>query len=365
MSDEVFASLDSMEGIELPQAAPGRKRERVDTWSWAGLLAAAGVAAVAWAVHLLYAPLSAAILAIVLGALIRNVAPLPTTWIEASRGLVKRVIPITIVLTGASVSFTEVARVGAPSLAVIAAAIVCGCAAAALAGRMLRVPRNTALLVGCGTAICGTSAIIAAAPVIDAEDDDVLLSVSTINIMGLVVMFALPPLGAALHMATPAFGIWAGVTVHAVPQAITTGFAYSAQSGTLATLVKLVRVTLLAPFLVLLAVFAQRGRRTRPRYSALLPRFVWGFLALAALNTLHLLPGLTFQPIGSATTWRMPMNTALAELGNVLLTLSMAAMGLEVNLRFLLHAGASALVTGAVASVAQILLTLAMIHWLI
>jgi uncharacterized integral membrane protein (TIGR00698 family) len=364
LSAEAFASLDSMEGIELARprtSAPAR----ASVWSRLGLLTALCIAAAAWAVHLLFPPVSAAILAIVLGALVRNGISLPAALIEDCKGLVKRVIPITIVLTGASVNLTEVARVGAPSMAVILGAVICGCAIAVLAGRMIAISRNAALLVGCGTAICGTSAIIASAPVIGADDDDLLLSVSTVNILGLVVMFALPAAGAAMHLSQQAFGIWAGVTVHAVPQAITTGFAYSTQSGTLATLVKLVRVTLLAPFLLILALAVSRKGRARPSWSTLLPRFIWGFLALALCNTLHLFPDVSFHlPLGPGP-WSASLNTILTQLAEVLLTLSMAAMGLEVNLRFLLRTGLAALVVGVAASLAQILLTLGMIHWLL
>jgi uncharacterized integral membrane protein (TIGR00698 family) len=366
MSAEMYASLDSMEGLELPQPSEPRGVVRpapAKYWN-TGLLAAACVAASAWTLHLLFPTFTAAILAIVLGGLIRNTLPLPASLVEDCKGLVKRVIPVTIILTGASVNLTEVARVGAPSLAVIVASIVSGCVAAVLAGRLVKTSRNTGLLVGCGTAICGTSAIIAAAPVIGADDDDLLLSVSTINIMGLLVMFALPPLGVFLHSSPLEFGVWAGVTVHAVPQAVTTGFAYSAQSGALATLVKLARVTLLAPFLVVLALSAPRGNRLRLGFWTLLPKFVWGFLALAACNTLHLLPVLSFHPavIGD---WQVSLSTVLSEMGSLLLTLSMAAMGLEVNLRFLLRTGLAALVAGAIASVAQILLALGLIHWLL
>ena len=363
LSAEAYASLDSMEGIELPRprtSAPSR----AGVWTRLGLLAALCIAAAAWGVHLLFPPVSAAILAIVLGAVVRNSITLPPALIDDCKGLVKRVIPITIVLTGASVNLTEVARVGAPSLAVILAAVVCGCAIAVLAGRMIAISRNAALLVGCGTAICGTSAIIASAPIIGADDDDLLLSVSTINILGLVVMFTLPSIGAAIHLSQQSFGIWAGVTVHAVPQAITTGFAYSAQSGALATLVKLVRVTLLAPFLIVLALVVSRKGQARLSWTTLLPRFIWGFLALALCNTLHLFPDLSFHPPFS-TGWFAPLNTILTQLAEVLLTLSMAAMGLEVNLRFLLRTGLAALVVGVAASLAQILVTFGLIRWLL
>ena len=366
MSAEVYASLDSMEGIELPRppSAPA-KPAAAKKWLNNGLLAAVCVGAVAFGVHLLYPPLSAAILAILLGGIVRNTLPLSPSLVEDCKGLVKRVIPLTIVLTGASVNLTEVAHVGAPALAVIVTSIVCGCGVAILAGRLTRTSRKTALLVGCGTAICGTSAIIAAAPVVGADDDDLLLSVSTINIIGLLVMFVLPPLGGWIHSSPVAFGVWAGVTVHAVPQAITTGFAYTAQSGTLATLVKLARVTLLAPFLVILALMMPRHARTQVGYASLLPRFIWGFLALAALNTLHLLPGVSFQPAWMHTNWNAPLAGVLSEMGNLLLTLSMAAMGLEVNIRFLMKTGIAALIAGAIASAAQILVALTLIRWLI
>jgi len=366
MSAEVYASLDSMEGIELPQPTKPRPYIRATPlWRSHGLLAAITVAAIAFGLHFLVPALSSAILAIVLGGIIRNTVPLPAALVDDCKGLVKRVIPLTIILTGASVNLAEVARVGAPSLAVILASIVCGCAAAVVAGRMMKTSRHTAMLVGCGTAICGTSAIIAAAPVIGADDDDLLLSVSTINIMGLLVMFTLPPLGVALHASPVAFGVWAGVTVHAVPQAVTTGFAYAAQSGTLATLVKLARVTLLAPFLIVLALITPRHGSLRTGYGSLLPKFIWGFLAVAALNTLHFLPSLHFQPAVGAGDWQVSLGAVLTELGSLLLTLSMAAMGLEVNLRFLLRTGLAALAAGAVASIAQIAVSLALIRWLL
>ena len=364
MSPEVFASLDSMEGIELYQPGPVKRPTRQPVWEGAALSIAIAVGAVSWGLHRLMPLASPAILAIVLGAAIRNTIALPSEIADDCKGLVKRVIPLMIILTGASVNLSEVAHAGLPSLAVILASILCGCFAALLAGRIFRTSRDTTILLGCGTAICGTSAIIAAAPLIGAEDDDLLLSVSTINIIGLCAMFALPPLGALLHVTPAAFGIWAGATVHAVPQAIATGFAYSAQSGALATLAKLVRVTMLAPFLVVLALAMHRKGRAKMGVATL-PKFIWGFLALAALNTLQVLPVLSFHLPLAAAPWHIPLSTVLTEFGSLLLILAMAAMGLEVNLRFLFRTGLAAMATGTLASAAQIALTLTLIHWLI
>ena len=343
--------LDSSEPIRAVDL-PTPKAKPVAS-PWLGYLAAGLVASGAYAVHLSYKPASAAILAILIGAVVRNLAAFPPAMLEGCKGLVRRVIPITIVLTGASLNLTDVAK-GAPYLAVIATAIVVGTLAAMWAGRLLGASRNTALLVGAGTSICGTSAIVAVAPVIEADDDDLLLSVSTINLLGLLIMLVLPVLGGWAGMTEDHFGVWAGTTVHAVPQAVTTGFAFGAKAGSIATLVKLVRVTLLAPFIVFVALmFAKRKNGVKVQVSKLLPPFVYGFAALAVINTLGLLPELTFKVLGAAAPATIGLAKILAEAGNLLLTLSMAAMGLEVNLKFLIRTGGPALATGALASLAQ------------
>ena len=369
LSQEALDSLASMEGLDsgtpipvVERAAPAKAKP---VSPWLGYSAAAAVAVVAYAIHLLYQPVSAAILAILIGALARNLAAFPPALLEGCKGLVRRVIPITIVLTGASLNLTDVAK-GAPYLAVIAASIVVGTFAALWAGRLLGARRNTAMLLGAGTAICGTSAIVAVAPVIDADDDDLLLSVSTINLLGLLIMLALPVIGGRIGMTNDRFGVWAGATVHAVPQAVTTGFAFGGKAGSIATLVKLVRVTLLAPFILLVALlFTKRKDGVKVRVSKLLPPFIYGFGALGVINTLGLLPELTFKVLGTGAASTFALAKILAEAGNLLLTLSMAAMGLEVNLRFLIRTGGPALATGALASVAQCLVTWLAIRWLL
>jgi len=362
LSAEALASLDAMEGLDAPSVATTRRPASQGGILY-GYMAAALVAAFAYGLHLFYQPVSAAILAILTGALLRNLLPFPKHLLDGCKGLVRRVIPITIVLTGATLNLTDVAK-GAPYLLVILGAILTGTLAAVYCGRFFSASARTALLVGAGTSICGTSAIVAVAPVIDADDNDLLLSVSTINIFGLLVMLLLPVAGGLLHMSPEKFGVWAGTTVHAVPQAVTTGFAFGATAGALATLVKLVRVTLLAPFVLVMALTAaKRKQGVKLQLGSLLPAFIYGFAALAILNTLGLLPSLTFHALGGRI-FQMDLAKFLAEAGTLLLTLSMAAMGLEVNLRFLLRTGGPALGTGLVASLAQCLVTWLLIRLL-
>lgn len=360
-----------MEGLhQLPRVtAPSTKM-----LPWSGTMLAAGVAAVAYAVHYLPVtpfrvgsgpaaryPVSAAIIAIIGGVLVRNLFTLPPPAIESAKHLARRVIPITIVLTGAGLNLVRIASVGSTALFITVLCICLSMGAAMWFGRMLGVWPRTSLLIGAGTAICGTSAIIAIAPLIEAEDQDLMLSIGTVNILGLGLMFLLPAVGGVLHMKDDAFGVWAGTSIHAVPQVVAAAFAYSPQAGALATLVKLVRVTLLAPFLFVLGfLYARRqGPKMAIQYTRLVPSFVYGFLALSLLNTLSLLPVLQFR-FGVA-----PLSELLVNLGEVLLTLSMAAMGLEVNVRFLARVGGTAVLTGAAACLVLCIVSLLLIRMLL
>ena len=362
MSKEALASLGSMEGnfyrpfVERRTAGPVVKLAPKTVWP--GWLLSAAVAALAYGIHYLpfapfrvdqRRPISAAILAILLGAIAANFRPLSVRFLHGTKDAVRRSIPLTIVLTGSSLSFANATAVGWRAFAIIVFTMTAAMASALLVGRLMGLSRGTSMLIGAGTAICGNSAIVAVAPLIDAEDRDVMLSVGAINILGLALMFVSPFAGGLLGMNDQGYGVWAGSTIHAVPQAVAAGFAFSAKAGGLATLVKLVRVALLAPLLLMLAFWHAGARKdvVKVHYSRLIPPFLWGFLALLAMNSLGFLPTLQFQ-----NGYSVASAGFLTEAGNILLTLSMAALGLEVNVRVLAKAGGAAMAAGAITCVA-------------
>ncbi len=366
LSDEQLASLGSMEGWSEPVVeAAGRTDEKPRPSPWPGYLLALAVAVVAFALHSLPFGLlrmtGGAILAILLGLAVRNLFPVPPAMVDAAKTMVKRLIPITIVLTGAGLNLGALVKVGLPAIGVTVLSMGVAMGVAYFAGRALGLWRRTSVLIGAGTAICGNSAIVAVAPLIEAEDDDVVLSMATINLLGLVLMFASPLAGRLLGLSDQAFGVWAGSTIHAVPQVVAAGFTYSEKAGALATLVKLLRVALLAPLVFVLAAVYARHHTTRMRvhYTRLIPPFIWGFIAIALLNTAGLLPVLEFR---QAEPLRVPLSQALAQAGNWVLTLAMAAMGLEVDLRFLSQVGRTALIVGILASGAMMTASLLLIR---
>ncbi len=384
---KALASLGSMEGLDMPivETRPVSADRLPKPSLWPGYLTALLVAGGSYLIHYLpfapfrvagefgvRRPVSAAIIAILLGAATRNLIRLPQSILEGCKGIVKKVIPITIVLTGFSLNLTSITAVGAPALAIILICIVVATASAYFFGRMLKLWKRTAILIGAGTAICGNSAIIAVAPLIDATDEDLMLSMSTINLLGLPLMFAFPLAGSLLGLGDQAYGVWAGTCIHAVPQVVAAAFAYSAGAGTIATLVKLVRVAMLAPFTFVLALAYARRKQTSGvtvRYSRLVPPFFWGFIAAALLNTLGLIPALQFHlpsaVWGASRDLNVSTPSVLVEGGNWLLTLAMAAMGLEVDIHFLARVGGRAVATGVISCLALCAASLALIRLLL
>lgn len=378
LTADAFLSLGSMEGIYDPvvstPAVGVKPEERAIVWP--GFVLASLVAGAAYAIHYLpFAPfgvmgqssvrhpISPAIIAILIGLLIRNTVTLPAATKAGCKSAVKKLIPFAIVLTGAGLSLGALSSIGFPAFVITIVCIAVALSSGYYLGRALGLSPKTAILLGAGTGICGNSAIIAVAPLIEAEDDDVALSVGAVNLFGLLAMLVWPVVGAWLTLSDEQFGVWAGTSIHAVPQVVTAGFAHSAEAGALATLVKLVRVAFLAPMVFLLALaYAKHhqngdetGGKLTVRYARIVPWFVWGFVALAFMNSAGFIPTLHFQVsdffTGASFPLEVDLTHTLSKAGKILLTVAMAAIGLEVNVRQLASVGGKAVTAGFITTI--------------
>ncbi len=374
LSSDAFLSLGCMEGLFDSIVTPARAPEKAARAAAAlrpGYVLAIGVTGFAYLLHFapivpftvaseggVRHPVSAAIIAILIGLLLRNTMSLPDSVKVGCKHAVKRVIPLAIVCIGAGLNLADLYAVGGTVLAITVVSIGVAVGLGYACSRLLGLGRKTAVLLGAGTGICGNSAIVAVAPLIDAEDDDVVLSVGTVNLMGLLAMLAWPVVGGWLEMDDGAFGVWSGTSIHAVPQVVAAGFAYGADAGTMATLVKLVRVAFLAPMVFALAVVHARHRGVGAsgdggltvHYARLVPWFVWGFMAFALVNTFGLIPTLHFDLAevisGETRHVSVSVGAGLSVAGKVLLTIALAAIGLEVNVRQLGQVGGRAIAAG-------------------
>jgi uncharacterized integral membrane protein (TIGR00698 family) len=296
-----------------------------------GLLLSLGVTALAEAGErletLLFgrAWLEALVLAIVIGAVWAHFAR-PG---EASRpGIAwsgKFLLEVAVVLLGASISAAAVAGAGPAFVAAIAGVVVVGIAVSFTAGKALGLNHKTALLVACGNSICGNSAIAAVAPVIGADGDEVASSIAFTAVLGVAVVLAMPFLAGALGFDFRQYGVFAGLTVYAVPQVLAATVPVSALSAQVGTLTKLVRVLMLGPVIFGIAVLSRRPGAAKPRLSRLVPWFIVGFLGAMALRSFGLIPDRIEAPIGIAAS--------------ALTVVSMAALGLAVDLRAVARSG--------------------------
>jgi uncharacterized integral membrane protein (TIGR00698 family) len=328
-----------------------------------GLLLSFAIAVVAYQLQGYVEPIDAMLIAIVIGIVFRTIFGLPARFAPGVKYAVISVMPLGIVLMGAKLDFYDVARTSLSALAISVACVGVALALTIWLCRRLGVARKLGLLIGVGTAICGGTAIAVAAPVIEAEDNDTAFAIATVTLFGMIAVFVLPLLGGALDMPQHEFGVWAGTSVHATPQVVATGFAYGEQAGDIATIVKLVRVLLLAPVVIGLAIWYARDKRARDvahvtqigALSTLFPPFILGFVLLALANTLHLLPDFTLH-LQDSFLWdggdrRIVLAKLVTQVSGFLLTISMAGVGIGVDLHGLRKVGLGALYVGLAASV--------------
>jgi len=333
-----------------------------------GLIACVAVALAAVALQMLELRLfgrswiDAIVLAILIGAAIRSVWTPPAAARPGIEFSARTLLEIAVVLLGASVSAATVMAIGPGLLLGTAVVVVLALAVSYGIGRLLRLPRRMAVLIACGNAICGNSAIAAVAPVIDAEAEDVSAAIAFTAVLGVAVVLALPLLGAALAMSGVQYGVLAGLTVYAVPQVLAATLPVGAVAAQAGTLIKLVRVLMLGPvcLALALAVALRRGSRVagggadasprRVPLGHLLPWFIVGFLLMMGARSLGLIPAAVLPLLGALTT--------------ALTVLAMAALGLSTDARAVARSGLriSAVVTLSLA--ALIALSLGLIYLL-
>ncbi len=275
--------------------------------------------------------LEALVLAILLGVAIRTVWHPGDVWHDGIVFSGKILLEIAIVLLGAAVSVRTVAALGPVLLIGIIVVVAGAICSSYVISRGVGLTHTMALLIACGNSICGNSAIVAVAPVIGAEGDDVAAAIAFTAVLGVVVVLLLPLLVPILALSLTQYGVLAGLTVYAVPQVLAATLPIGALSNQVGTVVKLVRVLMLGPVVLGLSLLMRRAG-PKPKFFELVPWFIAGFLLVLLARSLGLIP--------------KPLILPLKNIAAVLTTVSMAALGLGVDVRVVAQAGIR--VTGAV-----------------
>lgn len=243
----------------------------------------------------------------------------------------RKLLQAAIILLGFEMDLAVVAAVGAESLLVMAFTLTAAFLTAWLVSRALALSGAAPVLIGVGTAICGGSAIAAAAPVVGAGDEEVARSISTIFLFNVLAVFLFPPLGRLLGLSDSGFGLWAGTAVNDTSSVVATGLAFSDAALQRATVVKLTRTLLIIPVVLVLAVRAARKSAAkgsgagRVDFIGIFPWFILGFLLASALRTVSAVDAGTARVLAAA--------------GKFLIVAAMSAIGLNTRIGKLVASG--------------------------
>ncbi|RAU32314.1 YeiH family putative sulfate export transporter [Pantoea sp. RIT413] len=246
----------------------------------------------------------------------------------------QRLLRLGIILFGFRITVQQIAGVGLRGVIIDTLIIGTTFLLTCLAGiRLLKMDRETVWLIGAGSSICGAAAVLATEPVVKADASKVAVAVATVVLFGTAGILLYPALFALLPAVSAAqFGIFTGSTLHEVAQVVAAGHAIGAEAENMAVITKMLRVMMLAPFLLLLGSWLrQRGPRTATSARSF-PWFALLFIAVALVNSLQLLPA--------------GVVSALNQLANLLLAMAMAALGLTTRFSALKQAGAKPLLLG-------------------
>lgn len=276
------------------------------------------------------------VLAIVVGAAIRTCAPLKADTLCGINFCTKQVLDVAVMLLGCAVSTQVLLSAGWVVPLGIACFVLLAIVGSYGLGRLFGLPRQLALLIACGNAICGNSAIAAVAPVIRAKGEDVAAAISFTAVLGVLLVLVLPAFLPLCHMQPTQYGVLAGLTVYAVPQVLAATAVYGPVAVQFGTLIKLTRVLMLGPVVMALAILSSRtqpppepGQKKQSfALGRFVPWFIVGFLGLAVLRSLNVIP-LVCVSVATHTS-------------NVLTVFAMAGLGLSTNLRAVAQCGVRA-----------------------
>ncbi len=322
------------------------------------------------------AVVSAVLVALLIGLVIANVRPVPGVLMPGIDVAAKRILRVGVALLGARLTLGDVAAIGGPSLAVVVATMTTAFITVAVVGRLAGISPNLGILLGTGTAVCGNSAIVAASPIIEAEDRQVSYAVATITIFGTIALVLFPLIGRAVDMPDEVFGVWAGLAINDTSQVVAAGAAYSERALEHATVVKLVRNALMGPILIGLTLWMGRRRRTAEptdgsgrgsagdtdttqadhssttltaarllqTIRAAVPGFVVAFMVLAVVRTTGVISDEVANVVGTVSA--------------VAITVAIAGVGLKTRVAELTTVGVRPVVVGLAAAAALAIVAL-------
>jgi uncharacterized integral membrane protein (TIGR00698 family) len=287
------------------------------------------------------------LLALIIGIAIGNVVKLPKSFnsgIKTSSGLI---LELAIVLMAFSIDYKSFIELGWQTIVIIVATMTIVLIATAQLAKVLKCPGSTGWLVGFGTAICGSSAIAALAPSVTKDKSDIGISLAVVNLFGLIGMVAIPFITANL-LTNVENGILIGASLHSMGNVAGAGFGMSNDIGELAVTVKLGRIAMLTPALLIFRSFL-KNKRKEVEIPTKLPWYLIAFIVISI--------AVSFVPLQSE------LKDGIKFTSTFFLAIAMAAIGLRMSFKTLLGSGKKGLIFGAILFAIQ-LIVIVVLMWM-
>jgi uncharacterized integral membrane protein (TIGR00698 family) len=310
------------------------------------------------------------VLALIAGMLARNFLRLPAGIRPGVTFTLRYFLRAAVILFGAGLTFAAIVQAGAATLALVVACFAIALVLGLVLAKFFRLPGTVGILIGAGTAICGGSAILAIGPLLRAKDEEIAYAITTIFTFNIIALLLYPPLGHVLHLSETAFGSWAGTAVNDTSVVVATGYIFGAKAGAVATIVKLTRTVLLVPLAIVIGLMydarfarvaqsdspsaaAGNGPATAPgplwrRIVKTIPWFILGFVAMAALNSLH--------------AFSESVAHALTLGAGFFIVMVLAGVGLNVDIQKIRRMGIRPLAAGVLLAAVMAVVSLVLIH---
>ena len=269
----------------------------------------------------------------------------------------KKILKMAIILLGLSLNITTILNVGKMSLVVMVFTLLTCFGGGYFIGRALGLNWKLSNLISAGTGICGGSAIAAIAPTIEADDNDIAYAMSATFLFDMAMIVLFPIMGKALGLTDQAYGLWAGTAVNDTSSVVAAGYAFSEAAGDFATMVKLTRTLSIIPTVVIFALINLRLKRKaadgtdaklQVNVGSIFPWFIVGFLAMAALRSLNLIP--------------VEVAAVLKTTSKFLMVAALAAIGLNTSFRDMRKVGIAPMLHGFIISALVVMVALG-VEW--
>lgn len=287
--------------------------------------------------------LNSILLALLIGIVVGNWTKVPTSFSSGVEYTSAKMLEYSLLFLAVGINYAEIGELGSTAFLGIVLVVFLVLSLTVFLSRRMNCPGNTGILVGFGTAICGSSAIAAlASSTKNNEKEDVAIAMAVVNLLGTVGMLFFPVILSRMEVSTSTIGFLVGGSLHSVGNVAGAGFSIGETAGDAAITVKLARVALLTPGLIYMTYLTRQGQVKGWKSYLKLPWYLVAFIAISLL--------VSFIDIPESVT------KDLERIGKIILTIAMAGIGLRVSFKKLLMAGSKGLTFGVLIFGIQLLL---------